>query len=199
MFENVPAFIEKAAPGLLASIYALALPFTPWDDRLCVDNVYSKPAASDLWSIAYRCLLREMQFPKLSTIQTCILLLNQPVADNASADTPAIWSLASSTLAVAQSLGLHIDPTNWSLPNWEIRLRRRLWWMVMVEHSWRALSHGRFSFISPDHWNVSPLNENDFLIEMDTIPEAALSVESPWFTQQMCALTMISEDVLRTF
>ena len=191
--------MKKASVGLLAAIYALSLRFTAWDDILCVDNGYTKPSSEDLWRISYACVQREMHFPRLSTIQTSLLLLNFDPFDPASAENPSAWALASSTLAIAQSLGLNIDPIGWDLPIWEIRLRRRLWWCVLVEHSWRSVTHGRQSILSYDSWNVTPLTLADFEVNLD--PEAGLGVDDgcPDYFMHLCSLTLIANDLCRTF
>lgn len=192
-------FIDSASTGLLAGVYALALPFTAWDGALCVNQVYSKPSSQDLWRICYRCLQREMHFPQLSTIQISLLLLNQPPLDVASYDTPALWSLASSTLAQAQALGIHVDPTKWKLPPWEIRLRRRLWWSVVVEHVWRAVTQGRQPLLVRENWNVAPLSSRDFRIDPEVRDEKSGDDKSYEYFLQLCTLTIIANDVCRSF
>ena len=69
----------------------------------------------------------------------------------------------------------------------------------MAEHTWRAISHGRSSLISPDQWNVSALTEEDFQMELDVLPEAATNVECLFFCKRICALTTIASEVLQTF
>lgn len=192
-------FIRNASTGLLAGIYALALPFTAWDEALCINQVYAKPSPQELWRICYRCLQREMHFPQLSTIQISLFLLNQPPLDLASYDTPAIWSLASSTLGQAQALGLHMDPSKWKLPPWEVRLRRRLWWSVVVEHVWRALTHGRPSLLVRENCNVSPLNSRDFRIDPEVREEQSRDRESYEYFLQLCRVTIIADDVYWAF
>ncbi|KAI2719901.1 transcriptional regulator family: Fungal Specific TF [Penicillium roqueforti] len=199
VFRDIKFFVKNASVGLLAAIYALSLQFTAWDDVLCVDNGYTKPSSEDLWRIAYACVQKEMHFPRLSTIQTSLLLLNFDPFDPASAENPSAWALASSTLAIAQSLGLNIDPIGWDLPTWEIRLRRRLWWCVLVEHSWRAVTHGRQSILSYDSWNVTPLTLADFEVNLN--PEAGLEVDDgcPDYFMHLSSLTLIANDLCRTF
>lgn len=192
-------FVKTAPVGLLAAIYAVALPFTAWDEQLCLNNAYSKPNASTLWQISYTCLQREMQFPQLSTIQLFILLLNHTPFDPVSVESPFMWSLASSMLAMAQSLGLNIDPTGWRLPAWEIRLRRRLWWSVVVEHSWRAITHGRTSLLHPGTWNVKPLRLEDFVMDSTFGSKAQENQHSPDYIMWLCSLTGIANDICWQF
>ncbi|KAF6795005.1 fungal specific transcription factor domain-containing protein [Colletotrichum sojae] len=166
ILPSVSTFVATAPTGLLAGIYALALPFTPWDDALCLDSAYAKPDAEKLWRIAHVAHQRELPFPSLSTVQTALLLLNRPAPDAVSVENPSAWSAAASVLAVAQELGLNVDPKGWEgLPGWEVRLRRRLWWAVFVEHGWRAVTHGRASMVRHDDWDVAPLDEGDFVVD----------------------------------
>ncbi|KAF9770565.1 hypothetical protein IL306_011873 [Fusarium sp. DS 682] len=199
VFEDLNKFVAEASTGLLAGIYALALPFTPWDEKLCLDSAYFKPNVNDLWQVSYTCLQKELHFPRLSTIQIFLLLLNHTPFDVVVVENPFVWSLAASMLAMAQSLGLNTNPTGWRLPSWEIRLRRRLWWSVFVEYTWRAVTHGRSSMISDDDWDVSPLTPADFAIDPTTDMPESINDQSLDYFIHLCSLTGITSDVCRQF
>ncbi|KAL1631003.1 hypothetical protein SLS56_004677 [Neofusicoccum ribis] len=64
--------------------------------------------------------------------------------------------------ALTQALGLNIDPSEWPIPQWEKRLRRRLAWAVYVQDRWLSLNFGRSSHIQMEDWDVEPLNQEDF-------------------------------------
>ncbi|KAH6964540.1 fungal-specific transcription factor domain-containing protein [Fusarium avenaceum] len=199
VFQDLDTFVAEASTGLLAGIYALALPFTPWDEKLCLDSAYSKPDINHLWQVSYTCLQKELHFPRLSTFQTYLLLLNHTPFDAVCVENPFVWSLAASMLAMAQSLGLNVDPTGWKLPAWEVRLRRRLWWAVYVEYTWRSVTHGRASMISGDDWDVSPLKPEDFVVELAVdVPEHIQNRSSDYFIH-FCSLTDIASQVCRKF
>jgi hypothetical protein len=199
VFQDLDAFVAEASTGLLAGIYALALPFTPWDEKLCLDSAYSKPDINDLWQVSYTCLQKELHFPRLSTIQIYLLLLNHTPFDAVCVENPFVWSLAASMLAMAQSLGLNVEPTGWKLPAWEVRLRRRLWWAVYIEYTWRSVTHGRASTISDDDWDVSPLKPEDFVVELAVdVPEHIQDRSSDYFIH-FCSLTEIASEVCRKF
>lgn len=191
--------MASAPTGLLAGIYALASKFAPWDDTLCLHNAYSEPSIEALWQICYTCLQRELQFPQLSTIQTFLLLLNHVPFDSVSVENPFAWSMAASMLAMAQSLGLPSDPSDWNLPPSEIRLRRRLWWAVVVEHTWRSITHGRSSMIREDDWDVSPLTADDFIIEPHAGPPNQGYDLSPEYFIQLSSLTLVADQICRQF
>ncbi|KAK2041104.1 fungal-specific transcription factor domain-containing protein [Colletotrichum somersetense] len=198
ILPDIESFVAKASTGLLAGIYMLALSFTPWDETLCMNNAYTKPSIDALWQISYICLQRELHFPRLSTIQIFLLLLNQVSFDSVSVENPSAWSMAASLLGMAQSLGLNADPRGWNIPPWEIRLRRRLWWSVYVEHTWRAVTHGRSSMIRPDDWDVSPLTTDDFITDTAT-PALPNGSQSPDYMIHLCSLTKIADETCRLF
>lgn len=173
-------------------MFALAMPFTSWDEQLCLDSAYSKPDASKLWQISYSCLQKELHFPSLSTVQMSLLLLNTTDFDPVAVETPFAWSLACSVLAITQSLGLHIEPSRWKIPEYEIRLRRRLWWTVVVEHSWRAVTHGRSTMVRDDDCSVAPISQADFSGPNDAYNAADYFIN-------FCSLTDIVSEICRHF
>ncbi|KAF4470561.1 Transcriptional activator DAL81 [Fusarium albosuccineum] len=199
ILQDVQTFVAEASTGLLAGIYALAFPFTPWDEKLCLDSAYSKPNIAALWQISYTCLQKELHFPRLSTIQIFLLLLNHAPFDTVSVESPFAWTLAGSMLSMAQSLGLNVDPTGWSLPPWEIRLRRRLWCAVVVEHTWRSITHGRSSMLHDDDWDVSPLVVDDFVVDANVSMPDDMRYRSPDYFMHLCSLTEIANSVCRQF
>ena len=186
--QDIEAFVKEAPTGLLAGIYALASPFTPWDEKLCLSSAYSKPSLDALWKISYTCLQEELHFPRLSTIQIFLLLINHGPLDTAVVESPFVWTMAGSMLALAQSLGLNIDPTRWNLPLWEIRLRRRLWWAVVVKHSWRSIIHSRPSMLHNDDWAVPPLKPEDFVVDAN-VSSLDVSHQLPDYFMHFCSLT----------
>lgn len=198
ILQDIEACIAEAPTGLLAGIYALALYFTLWDENPSLSSAYSKPNIHALWKISFTCLQRELHFPRLSTVQI-FLLINYGPLDTAVVESPFVWFLASSMLAMAQSLGLPVDPTGWSLPPWEIRLRRRLWWAVAVEHSWRSITHGRPCMLHDDDWDVSPLTPEDFIVDTNVSASDGTGHQFPDYFMHMCSLTEIASSVCRQF
>jgi hypothetical protein len=97
-----------------------------------------------------------MSSPKLSTLQACLLVLHEQPEPNGATESPRIWTYACQATACAQSLGLHQDPSSWSLESWEKSLRKKLWWATYLTDRWTSICHGQplhipdGSFTTPD-------------------------------------------------
>ncbi|OBT70773.1 hypothetical protein VF21_10190 [Pseudogymnoascus sp. 05NY08] len=204
--------LEMTPPYLLAAIYASALEFWSYDDVLCVSSVYQKPSSEKLWQMVYDGIQSQIHSPRLATISAALLYSNKVRigVEHVSADTPFTWTFTASTVALTTSLGLHLDCISWSIPEWEKRLRRRIWWMAFSEEKWRSLLHGHPSIIARDQWNVPGLTNYDF--EMDEIePKQELPAEVETFlkllhssgkgsdkgllSQQIASLALIADNV----
>lgn len=165
--------LDTVPTHLLAAIYASALPFVHHDHHLFVQNVYQKPPIDEVWHIVLEEVLREMHTPHLSVLQASLLYLQKlPRSSRAGQDTPFRWSFMASVYAMACALGVHLDCLDWTIPPWEIRLRRRLWWLVFFEEKWRSLLLGQPSLIDDDYWDVSDLQDDDFADEERSTPPA---------------------------
>lgn len=182
---------EAFPTWLLAAVYGHALPFCLFDDQLCVD-VYTPPSADSLFQIAWSAVQPNFHTPSLSVVQTLLLLVQRKPTNKHVADTPVKWTMVTNAVSIAQSLGLNLDPTDWPLPLWEQRLRRRLAWAVFNQEKWIALVTGRSSHIVPDDWDVAPLTQDDF--------EFAEGSDDRAYAEhfiQLSTLTEIVDDILR--
>ncbi|KAK2025841.1 fungal-specific transcription factor domain-containing protein [Colletotrichum zoysiae] len=177
---------------LLAAIYGHALPFCVFDDKLCVD-VDTLPSADRLFKLAWMAALSLFHTPSLAVVQTMLLMIQRRPTNKHVADTPFKWVMLADTVALAQCLGLNLDPTDWSIPSWERRLRRRLAWAVIVQDQWLSLNFGRSSHIQECDWDVSSLRADDF----ESISEA--SDDTPAFNHflHLASLTEIVSKIQR--
>ena len=197
--------LSTVSTGLLAAIYATSLAFSAYDADLCVLKAYQKPPTSQLWRLVYEEISREIHTPRLSVLQACLLYLQKPrtALNSAAADTPFTWSFMASTVGLANTLGLHIDCQDWRIPAWEKRLRRRLWWTVYSEEKWRSLLYGRPTLISRDQWEVSHLQDDDFLVDSsgsndhDVISQ--FSPECELHFRHLTTLAEIGDDIYQSF
>lgn len=186
--------------GLLSAIYALASPFTFLDDELSVSKGYREVPTDDLWAISQRSYCRCSQLSHLSLMQLCLLLLQRPPLSYVAAEPPSFWALSCAALAIAENLGLNMDPQEWRLPPGEVRLRRRLWWILYTAHTWHALVSGRPSHINDANWFVAELRAEDFEGEShpNVMVRESIVREIPLCLAQ-CRLAVIASDVLKEF
>ncbi|KAI5481404.1 hypothetical protein MNV49_004160 [Pseudohyphozyma bogoriensis] len=137
----VPSF----PPAVLSTILATSLIHDPTLRRL----------SPHLWSQikAKRIGFLSLEEPKLSSLAVNVMILQaRPCLDPRND-----FMLLSATLAHAQLLGLHLDPSPWMLPQWEKDLRVRLWWSVRIHESFSVflrstpshLQHGNSSVPLP--------------------------------------------------
>jgi hypothetical protein len=91
--------------------------------------------------------------------------------ESAVADSVSVWSLVGMLVGIATSLGLQLECRPMGLPVWERRIRRRLWWAIYAEDKWRSLLMGRPPYIRNDEWDVTDLDDNDFLVS-DSLHDA---------------------------
>ena len=192
--------MKQSPLSLRAALIATGLPFVPYDDVLATTLVHSIPSAQRLWQIVWLAASHEAHTPHLATVQSCLLLIQRVNDDRYVMDTSFRWSLIAWTIALAQSLGLPTDCSNWNqIPAWEKRLRRRLWWAVYVVDKWSFMSAGLASHIRHDDFDVSPLAVADFATGEGTEPgtEDTSHPSSHFF--HLVELSRILADILDSF
>jgi hypothetical protein len=193
--------LAKVPVHLLAAVYAAAFPFVAHDDYLCVLNTYNASPVEMLWRMVYEIISEEIHTPRLAVLQATLLYLHKkPVGEvrYTMADTPFVWSFVGQIVGLACSLGLHIECRMWGIPAWEKRLRRRLWWAVYAEDKWRSLLMGRPPYVHPAEWDVSELDEGDFLVgPRYGFSTCACDTEIPF--RYLVNLSRIAEEIYDTF
>ncbi|OGM42824.1 fungal specific transcription factor domain protein [Aspergillus bombycis] len=168
---------RAASSHLLAAIYLVTQPFTTFDDYLCIEFVYSPPSPQVLFRIAWSELNNALSQPTIQSLQAALILLLHPPLNPLLLDSTVKWTLLGMTVSMAQTLGLHLDPTMWSLPSNEIRTRRRLSWVVFALDKWFAFSFGRPSHISRSDWLITELHPSDIETEDRTCGSHSYSLE----------------------
>ncbi|KAK5740134.1 hypothetical protein LTR17_004846 [Elasticomyces elasticus] len=181
---------------ILAAIYGHALPFCAWDEKLCVE-VYTPPSADALFRIAWLACQPMMHTPSLAVLQTILLLVQRRPTNKHVSDTPFKWVMMTVAVSIAQALGLNRDPTDWPLPSWEIKVRKRLAWATFVQDKWLALNFGRASHIQTDDWDIEPLTEADFADADRDGPDAPAGFWGQHFAK-LAELSVIVDDVMHS-
>ncbi|KAL2835263.1 fungal-specific transcription factor domain-containing protein [Aspergillus cavernicola] len=200
-------FVEKYArtyrefsPPLLAAVYLVALDWRLFDRALT--KATRVPDTALLEDLAMRAMNDDMKRAKLSTLQAGLLLLQRVRSTST--------SLPAQLLAVGQTLGIHVDCSDWTVPEWEKSLRRRLAWALYKHDKWGAIVHGRPSLIPIQiensdfsDWDVGPCTFSDFPEatdieedDMEGIVDAGLGRAA---FIQLIELTKIFSEIVATF
>ncbi|KAH8881762.1 hypothetical protein GQ53DRAFT_886652 [Thozetella sp. PMI_491] len=188
-----PGSLKEMPLALLTAICALALPFVVYDEAL-VPLLLHPPSCEQLYRLCWFSICEELHAPSLATVQACLLLQQRLPTNPYLSDTAFTWSLMSTAVAGAQTIGLHRDPSSWlSVPHWERALRRRLWWSVWSMEKWVALARGMPSHIAEDDHDVEPLVSDD--MEGSTPPSSAGQAHLPY----LVSLTTILSDIQYTY
>lgn len=166
LFSSESSFASNVASlslSLKAALYATGLPFMVFDEVLAAQLDLQKLSANNLYRICWLAITHEIHNPHLSTLQSCLLLLQRANDDRYVMDSPFRWSLLAWTISLTQSLGLSTDCSNWlGIPSWEKRLRRRLWWAVFIMDKWSFPSAGLTTHIKREDYDTQPLTAEDF-------------------------------------
>ncbi|KAL5090773.1 hypothetical protein Trisim1_004079 [Trichoderma cf. simile WF8] len=152
----------KSSPTyLLAAIYAIAQPFMQFDDVLTLDLAYDPLPTSALLQISLKALEFEIHGPTLPVVQAFILLLARPTPHHLISDSSFRCKLLGTLISAAHTLGLHMDPVEWSIPRWQVTQRRRISFIIFKIDTWMASSLGRPPLLSEENWLVTSMSTED--------------------------------------
>ncbi|PTB38740.1 hypothetical protein M441DRAFT_71094 [Trichoderma asperellum CBS 433.97] len=153
---KIPASLRGAIYGMACVFWDIKEP-CPFEQHQCIDH-------------AHEALRREHENPNLFSLQAGLLLHHITPPDVDSVETPSMWTMTAQTTACAQTIGLHQDPTRWSIEPWEKRVRKKLWWAVYASDCWSAICHGNPPHISPSSFSTAPPDMDDIRAD-ETVPE----------------------------
>ncbi|KAL3459355.1 fungal-specific transcription factor domain-containing protein [Aspergillus heterothallicus] len=159
---------DRLPASLRGAVYALACVFWGRDESLPRPCPFEQHQLTDH---AHASLRRELEAPNLYKLQACLLLMHVIPPDIDSVESPSLWMLASQATACAQMIGLHQDPTGWRIPEWEKKLRRKLWWAVYIIDCWSAVCHGNPPHIGAGSFNTRRSDIDDMRFDEDISTE----------------------------
>lgn len=178
---------DRISPALICDIYASALQV--WQ-RSPVLRDRIRPDPQFIWNQAVIALQEDFMAPSISTVHAAVLdLLGRPVIGV----TGNIVN-AGRIVTLAQSLGLHRDPSSWKATNHEKSVRINLWWGVLIHDYWSSVGHGIPPTISPQYHDV-PLPTFRSEGNANTTHEAMLLRSNATFLQ-LCKLSRVLGDLL---
>lgn len=200
--ERYSRSYRKVPPPLLGAVYLISVNWWSYDHEL---SNKPPPNASVLRSEVIKIVQKSYHRPRLSSIEATLLLLQCKPEDALNPDHTWTWGITGQCLSVGQAMGLHLDPSSWAIPRWEIASRKRLSWAVYMQDKWTALTHGRPSHIHDDDWLVGDLSDSDFAdfedetqTDREDIPSTDMKMGKEVFVQ-MVALTKFLSEILAQF
>lgn len=182
---------RELTPIGLGAVYILALNW--WSYSPTLSNL-PKPNVNDLEKLVLRMLFEAHTRPKVSDVQGGLVLMQRPDVNS--------WAMTGHLVSITQNLGLHIDCSDWHIPDWERGVRKRVAWAIFMQDKWGALIYGRPSHIRSDDWDVQSLVSSDFpeTAKDDDDEEGSAEVEKGKLTFiHMVSLTQIIADLLNEF
>jgi hypothetical protein len=179
---------RELTPLGLAAVYLLALDWWYYSSSLAS---LPKPNVAELEAIVSKAMDNMHLRPKISDIQACLVIAQRPQGDS--------WARTGTLLSMAQTLGIHLDCSDWSIPEWEKSVRNRVAWSLFMQDKWGALIYGKPSHIVQDNWEVKPLEWAEFpeTAQDDDDEEGSSEIEvGKQIFLAMISLTEIVSDIL---
>ncbi|KAF2829276.1 hypothetical protein CC86DRAFT_392426 [Ophiobolus disseminans] len=176
---------DRISPTLLCDIYATATLYWRQSEVL---RKYPQPDLHFLWNTAVTALQEDFMEPTISTVLAALLdMMGRPVGTM----TGNIVNTGR-VVTLAQSLGLHRDPTSWNSSTHEKNMRVRLWWGVLIHDAWSSIGHGTPPTINSRYYDVPMVTP-----EMLATPEMSETYFRTTMTFiHLCKLTVILIDIL---
>lgn len=140
---------QKLHTGLLSCMLAISCIYWKYDTQLCVKPIPPN-LAQQLMYLSTLYIDHDMLCPNLQTIQCLLLYMQKRLPRD---DVCELFGLAAQMgrlVAIAYSLGLHLDCSSWNISEHEKTVRKRLWACTYVVDKWTATTLGRPSMLRPD-------------------------------------------------
>lgn len=157
--EQFSASYRNINPVLLGAVYLKALSWWSYDSEL---SLKPAPDVSRLRKLTLDAIQNSFHRPRLASIQAMLVYLHCSPEQPLTSDHTFTRGITSQMLAVAEAMGLHLDPSGWAIPARERAERKRLSWALYMQDKWTALAYGRPSHITDENWDVADLHDSDF-------------------------------------
>ncbi|KAI4174442.1 MAG: hypothetical protein LQ346_008237 [Caloplaca aetnensis] len=177
--ENVSESME----ALMFAIYHAAIVALPPEECEAMFGL-PQPVVANKYMLATQQALNAAKLLKnldITVLQALVILL---VASRHSIDPRSLWIHCGTAVRLSQRIGLHRDGSKLGLPPFEIEMRRRLWWQIVVLDSRVAeLSGAGTSIVTALFDTRLPSNVNDSNLnpEMGELPPNHLGTSDMTF------------------
>ncbi|KAF2742668.1 hypothetical protein M011DRAFT_471993 [Sporormia fimetaria CBS 119925] len=177
--------VEQVPKNLMCCIYGHGA--LQWMDSDTL-KLHPRPDHHYLWNKAISAVLEDFLSPSLATISSAVLdQIGRPsvsIMNNA--------TLCGRNVALAQTFGLHRDPSKWDMSEDEKLSRKRIWWGVLITDYWSSIAYGAPPHIHKGFYDV-PLPSVSALIPAKASP---IHRHATTCFVHLCALTELLGDIL---
>ena len=176
---------SKVPNNLMCVIYALGSPLWSRSDTL---KMHPRPDCYYLWNKAISAILEDFLSPGMPTIQAAVLdQIGRP-----SVSIVGNITLCGRTVSLAQTFGLHRDPSKWNITDNEKSVRIRAFWCCLITDHWSSIAYGAPPHISKGYYDV-PRPTVASLISPKSTPQQKHATTC---FVHLCVLTELLGDIL---
>jgi hypothetical protein len=153
-------------------------------------KLHPRPDSYYVWNKAISAVIEDFLSPNLTTCSAAIL-------DQTGRPSVSIVNnvtLCGRNISLAQTFGLHRDPTKWQVSDYEKQSRIRVWWGVLITDYWSSIAYGAPPHIAKGFYDV-PIPTLESLVGGLGKVTAAQKCASTCFIN-LCALTELLGDIL---
>ncbi|TFK21631.1 hypothetical protein FA15DRAFT_672387 [Coprinopsis marcescibilis] len=169
--QSFDSFQVHHALALLFIIFALASHFNETKDRYAVN-------ADEYYQLARTTLAfaSPVRHTTVSSIQTLIHMAQYlDFSDSDAAGSASAWHYIGHAVRLSFSIGLHLNPARWKLPDTDINRRRRVFWQLYVADTLTSFYFGRPPSITPSYIDCPvPEDVDDVSTPDSTAPSATI-------------------------
>ncbi|KAF2635810.1 hypothetical protein P280DRAFT_493500 [Massarina eburnea CBS 473.64] len=176
---------ETLPNNLQCVVYAMGLAHWPLSETL---KMHPRPDSHYIWNKAISSVLEDFLSPSMATVSSAVLdQIGRP-----SVSIVGNITLCGRTVSLAQTFGLHRDPSKWNITSNEKSIRIRCWWGVLITDYWSSIAYGVLPHTSKRFYDV-PKPSLDLLL-----PPKATTLQKYATTcfVHLCGLTELLGEIL---
>ncbi|KAL5114406.1 hypothetical protein ACEQ8H_007717 [Pleosporales sp. CAS-2024a] len=176
---------SKVANNVMCVVYAMASPLWTRSDTL---KMHPRPDNYYVWNKGISATLEDFLSPGMSTIQAAVLdQIGRP-----SVSIVGNITLCGRTIALAQTFGLHRDPSKWNITENEKSVRMRLWWCCLITDHWSSIAYGAPPYVSKGYYDVTRPTVHSLISQRSTPQQKHAAT----CFVHLCELTELLGDIL---
>ena len=179
---------RELTPLGLAAVYLLAMDWWSYSQSLAS---LPKPNVKELEDLVAGIMANMHMCPKISDLQTCFVIAQRPEGHS--------WSRTGLLASMGHVLDVHLDCPDWSIPQCEKGVRKRVAWSLFLQDKWGVLVYGRPSHLTKENWEMRLLESSDFpeTAQDDDDEEESFEIEvGKQIFLSMIALTEIVSEIM---